>query len=70
MTIATNVSEETVAEVMERKDSLQGVDVAEDSIRVYDDAEYFANLIGYTGKASAEELEALQEERDSFWLRK
>lgn len=66
VTIATNVSEETVAEVMERKDSLQGVDVAEDSIRVYDDAEYFANLIGYTGKASAEELEALQEERDDY----
>lgn len=66
VTIATNVSEETVAEVTERKDKLQGVDIAEDSIRVYDDAEYFANLIGYTGKASAEELEALKEERDDY----
>ena len=66
VTIATNVSEETVAEVTERKDRLQGVDIAEDSIRVYDDAEYFANLIGYTGKASAEELEALKEERDDY----
>lgn len=66
VTIATNVSEETVAEVTERKDELQGVDIAEDSIRVYDDAEYFANLIGYTGKASAEELEALKEERDDY----
>ena len=63
VTIAANVSEETVAEIMELKDTLQGVDVAEDSIRVYDDAEYFANLIGYTGKASAEELEALKEEK-------
>lgn len=62
VTIATNVSEDTVAEIMERKDSLQGVDIEEDSIRVYDDAEYFANIIGYTGKASAEELEALEEE--------
>lgn len=66
VTIATNVSEETVAEVTERKVKLQGVDIAEDSIRVYDDAEYFANLIGYTGKASAEELEALKEERDDY----
>ena len=66
VTIATNVSEETVAEVTERKDKLQGVGIAEDSIRVYDDAEYFANLIGYTGKASAEELEALKEERDDY----
>ena len=66
VTIATNVSQETVAEVTERKDKLQGVDIAEDSIRVYDDAEYFANLIGYTGKASAEELEALKEERDDY----
>ena len=66
VTIATNVSEETVAEVTERKDELQGVDIAEDSIRVYDDAEYFAPIIGYTGKASAEELEALKEERDDY----
>ena len=66
VTIATNVSEDTVAEIMERKDSLQGVDIAEDSIRVYEDAEYFANLIGYTGKASAEELETLKKERDDY----
>ena len=65
-TIATNVSEETVAKVMELKDSLQGIDIAEDSIRIYDEAEYFANLIGYTGKASAEELEALKAERDDY----
>lgn len=61
VTIATNVSEETVAEVMERKDQLQGIDIMEDSIRVYDGAEYLAPLIGYTGKASAEELDALEE---------
>ncbi len=59
-TIATNVSEETVAMVMENKDKLQGVDIMEDSIRVYDDGVYFAPIIGYTGKASAEELEELK----------
>ena len=37
--------------VMENKDKLQGVDIMEDSIRVYDDGVYFAPIIGYTGKA-------------------
>lgn len=60
VTIATNVSEETVAEIMERKDKLQGVDITEDSIRVYDEAESFASIIGYTGKADSEELESLR----------
>ena len=62
VTIATDVSEETVAEIMERKDELQGVDIQEDSIRVYADAEAFSSLIGYTGKADSEELADLREQ--------
>lgn len=62
VTVATNVSEETVAEVMERKDELQGVDITEDSIRVYNEAESMAPIIGYTGKADAQELEDLKEQ--------
>lgn len=62
VTIATDVSEETVAEIMERKDELQGVDIQEDSIRVYADAEAFSSLIGYTGKADSEELANLREQ--------
>ena len=65
-TIATNVSEETVAMVMENKDKLQGVDIMEDSIRVYDDGVYFAPIIGYTGKASAEELEELKKDNADY----
>ena len=60
VTLATNVSEETVAEIMERKDDLQGLDIEEDSIRVYDEAEAFAPIIGYTGKADADELKELK----------
>ena len=56
VTIATNVSENTVAEILERQSTLQGVDIQEDSIRVYDESVYFASIIGYTGKISAEEL--------------
>ncbi len=57
--IASGVSDETVAEVMENMDSLQGVDIAEDSVRCYNDSKYFASLIGYTGKISTEEYNEL-----------
>lgn len=66
VTIATNVSNESVAALTENKDNLTGLAVVEDTIRVYTDSEYFAPLIGYTGKASAEELATLQEEKDGY----
>ncbi|HIS27656.1 MAG TPA: peptidase [Candidatus Pullilachnospira intestinigallinarum] len=62
VTIASDVSEETASAILENQPTLQGVDVAEDSIRVYTDAEYFSNLLGYTGQISSEELTKLQEE--------
>jgi len=58
-TLAFDVSEETVAAIMENKDSLTGVDVEEDSLRRYTDSKYFASIIGYTGKISQEEYDAL-----------
>lgn len=67
-TIASDVCDETVAAVMENLDSLQGVDIAQSSLRVYSDAKYFANLIGYIGKADAEELADLQEQDESYEL--
>ena len=66
VTIATQVSNESIAAVMENQDSLQGVEVVEDSIRTYDDGVYFSSIIGYTGQASSEELEALREEREDY----
>lgn len=39
VTIATNVSESTVAAIMENQDELQGIDVLEDSVRQYIDDE-------------------------------
>lgn len=58
-TLATDVSEETMAVIMENKDVYEGVDITEDSIRVYEDSKYFAPLIGYTGQISSEEMEKL-----------
>ncbi len=66
VTIATQVSDASIAAVMENKDGMQGVDVVEDSIRKYDNGLYYSSIIGYTGKASSEELEALREKDDSY----
>ncbi|MCR5012087.1 MAG: penicillin-binding protein [Lachnospiraceae bacterium] len=56
-TIATDVSEETVAEIMENENLLQGVTIAEDTIRRYNHSVYFSQIIGYTGRISEEEYE-------------
>lgn len=54
-TIASDVSEETVAYISEHANELQGVEITEDTIRRYNDSEYFAHLIGYTGQIDEEE---------------
>lgn len=59
--VAKAVSEETVAAVMENSDSLPGVTIEEDTIRRYVDSEYFAHVLGYTGKISSSELTELNE---------
>lgn len=61
-TVATDVSESTVAVVMENCNELEGVSIVEDTIRKYVDSIYFSQIIGYTGKISQEELETLQAE--------
>ena len=60
--IAVDVSEETVAAIMENSDALAGVDIKEDTARTYTDAEYFSSILGYTGQISLEEYDALDEE--------
>lgn len=61
-TIAEEVSDETVADIMENMDSLQGVDIQEESVRHYNNSKCFANVIGYTGQISTEEYAALSKE--------
>ncbi|MGN0333452.1 MAG: penicillin-binding transpeptidase domain-containing protein [Lachnospiraceae bacterium] len=66
-TIAKDVSEETVADIMENMDSLQGVDIQEESVRRYNNSKCFANIIGYTGQISVEEYDALsKEEKEEY----
>ncbi len=61
-TVATNVSEKTVAVLMENSEVLPGVTIVEDTVRRYVDSKYFAHVLGYTGKVSSEELTQLNEE--------
>lgn len=61
-TVATNVNEKTVAVIKENSDILPGVSIVEDTVRKYEDSEYFAHILGYTGKISSDELTRLNEE--------
>lgn len=67
-TISTNIGKETVADILEHSSDLKGVNIEEDTIRVYNDSTYFAHIIGYTGKASQDELDALKEKNDTYML--
>ena len=67
-TIATNVSEETVAIIEENKTELQGADISNDTLRYYVDSKYFSHILGYTGKVSQEELDTLLLEREDYRL--
>lgn len=60
-TVANNVCQETVAVIMENADVLDGVSIAEGTVRKYNNSIYFAQILGYTGKVSNEELQILQE---------
>lgn len=67
-TVAENVSPETVAVIMENEDTLDGVSIAEGTIRKYNESIYFAQIIGYTGRVDQEELKALQEQNPDYDL--
>lgn len=58
-TVATDVSEKTVAVIMENSQDLPGVSIVEDTVRKYVDSKYFAHVLGYTGKISSDELTEL-----------
>ncbi len=61
VTIAMDISDKSVAELNECSSDLLGINVVVDSIRVYNDAQYFAHIIGYIGAISPKEMEAYNE---------
>ena len=66
VTIATNVSEKSVAAIKENQSALQGIDIVEDSTRQYVEDESMAPILGYTGQASSEELETLRKDNPDY----
>ncbi len=57
--IADDVNDTTVAAIKENSDTLQGVGIEVNTLRVYNDSQYFAHIIGYTGNASPDDLAEL-----------
>ena len=56
-TIATDISEKSVASILEHEDTLPGVTVNQNSVRRYNDPFYFSQIIGYTGMISQDEYD-------------
>lgn len=61
-TVATDVSDETVAVILENSDQLDGVTIEEDTVRRYSD--YVSHVLGYVGKISSDELESLNAQEE------
>lgn len=64
--VAEDVSDETVAAVMENENLLEGVDIEETTIRRYVDSVYFSHILGYTGKISEEEYQELSAQNEEY----
>ena len=62
ITVASKVSEATVAAIKENSAELKGVGIEQQTSRVYVDSLYFAHIMGYTGLISAQELEIHEED--------
>ncbi|MBQ5951785.1 MAG: penicillin-binding protein [Lachnospiraceae bacterium] len=57
LVVASGVDEATVGDVLEHANELLGVDIKEQYVRVYNDSVFFAHLIGYTGRATSDDVE-------------
>ena len=66
--VANDVSEKTVAVILENSDVLEGVEIAENTMRRYIDSTYMAQIIGYTGKISSDELATYTQLDDNYTL--
>ena len=58
-TVASNVDEKTIAAIMENAADLPGVEIKQQTLRVYNDSIYFANILGYVGAMNDEEVETM-----------
>lgn len=64
VTIASEISDKSISAIEESQNDLVGIDISEESIRVYNNSQAIAHLVGYTGVVSDSELEELNEGKD------
>ena len=62
--LADGISEESYATIKENSNELPGMEVNVESHRVYNDAIYYAHIIGYIGNISNEEMDKYNENLD------
>ncbi len=62
LVLAKDINKVTLAAIKENSSELPGIDIEQDTIRVYKKSKYFAHMLGYTGSISAEKLEELKAE--------
>ncbi|MBQ8932996.1 MAG: penicillin-binding protein [Lachnospiraceae bacterium] len=66
-TIAEDIDEYCMSEILENQGELKGVDVEETYIRRYNNAKYFSHIIGYTGSIQDEtQLKELQKTNPDY----
>lgn len=66
ITMATGVSDTMITALKENSAELPGISVVMQTKRVYNYSEYFAHIIGYTGRIMEEELEEYNAEKEVF----
>lgn len=65
-TIANEVSDDTVAAVLENSGNLPGVTVEQQYVRRYVNSVYCSQVLGYTGTVSSSELDTLKAKNSSY----
>ncbi|MGB4657779.1 MAG: penicillin-binding transpeptidase domain-containing protein, partial [Mobilitalea sp.] len=66
ITVASNISDKTVAAVKENSANMPGVEIEQQTHRVYEDSKYFSHILGYTGLISSEELETYADSDNEY----
>lgn len=67
-TVSSDVSDETMADILEHSADMIGVAIEETTVRKYNESLYFAPIVGYTGKVTTERLEELKLESADYEL--
>lgn len=66
ITIASEISEASIAAISENQNTFTGVTVDSQYVRRYNDSKYYSALMGYTGVVSTDQLDELRKENSSY----